>query len=125
MTRRFSRKIFDAIRENKMLGIRAGADSAHRFIGIWAVGIDGRVFARSWTIKPAGWYRTLMRERVGSIRVGEREVRIRASAARGTRIREAVDRAYAEKYSTPGSLKYVRGLRSPRRQETTVELLPR
>jgi hypothetical protein len=36
-----------------------------------------------------------------------------------------VERAYAEKYFTPGSLKYVRGFRTPRRRETTMEFVPR
>ena len=39
--------------------------------------------------------------------------------------REAVEGAYAEKYPTPGSAKYVRGFRAKRRRETTIELLPR
>ena len=41
-----------------MLRIRAGAE--HRFIGIWAVVVDGRVFVRSWSLKPQGWYRTFL-----------------------------------------------------------------
>lgn len=37
---------------------------------------------------------------------------------------DAVERAYAEKYRTPASLKYVRGFRLPRRRRTTTELMP-
>jgi hypothetical protein len=44
---------------------------------------------------------------------------------RGNRIRDAVDKAYATKYPTPGSVKYVRGFRTPRRRETTMEFMPR
>ena len=124
-TRRFSRRIVAAIDESKTLGIRAGARSDHRFIGIWAVVVDGRVFARSWTQKPGGWYRTLLDDPLGTIQVGERQFRIRAVRARGKRIRDAVERAYAKKYPTPGSVKYVRGFRTPRRRDTTMEFLPR
>jgi hypothetical protein len=56
--RQFSRSIVEAIDQTKYLGIKAGARSDHRFIGIWAVVVDGRVFVRSWTLKPGGWYRT-------------------------------------------------------------------
>lgn len=123
--RRFSRPVLNAIDASKILGVRAGTKSDHRFIGIWAVVVDGRVFARSWTMKQDGWYRTFLDDPLGTIQVGEREIRIRAQRARSERIRDAVERAYAEKYSTPGALKYVRGFRSPRRRETTMELVPR
>jgi hypothetical protein len=125
MTRRFSRPIVAAIDEGKILGIRAGARPDHRFIGVWAVVVEGRVYVRSWTQKPDGWYRTFLADPVGAIQVGDRQVRIRAVRARGERIRDAVERAYAKKYPTPGSVKYVRGFRSPRRRDTTMELLPR
>jgi hypothetical protein len=114
-----------AIDESKILGIRAGTRSDHRFIGIWAVVVDGRVFARSWTQKPGGWYRTFLEDPLGAIQLGERQIPIRAVRARGDRIRDAVERAYATKYPTPGSVKYVRGFRTPRRRETTLEFLPR
>jgi hypothetical protein len=125
MTRRFSRPIVAAIDESKILGIRAGARSDHRFIGIWAVVVAGRVYVRSWTRKPDGWYRTFLDDPLGAIQIRERQVRIRAVRARGERIRDAVERAYAKKYPTPGSVKYVRGFRSLRRRETTMELRPR
>jgi hypothetical protein len=125
MTRRFSGPIVTAIDESKILGIKAGARSDHRFIGIWAVVVAGRVYVRSWTRKPGGWYRTFLDDPLGAIQIGERRLRIRAVRVRAERIRDAVERAYAKKYPTPGSVKYVRGFRSPRRRDTTMELQPR
>lgn len=125
MTRKFSRPVVAAIDDSKILGIRAGARSTHRFIGIWAVVVDGRVFARSWTQKPGGWYRTLLEDPLGTIRVGEREIPIRAVRGRSERVRDAVERAYEEKYPTPGSVKFVRGFRTRRRRQTTLEFVPR
>lgn len=124
MSRRFPRAIADAIDGSSILGIRAGARSAHRFIGIWAVVVEGRVFARSWTSRPGGWYRTLVADPAGTIQVGARRIRIRAAGVKSERIRDAVERAYAEKYPTPGSRKYVRGFRTARRRDTTVEFVP-
>ena len=125
MTRRFSRSMLSSIDESKILGVRAGARSNHRYIGIWAVVVEGRVFARSWTQKPGGWYRTFLDDPLGAIHVGEREVRVRAIRVSSERVRDAVESAYAAKYSTPGSLKYVRGFRTPRRRDTTLEFVPR
>ena len=123
--RTLPKSIVAAIDESKILGIRAGARADHRFIGVWSVVVDGRVFIRSWTVKPDGWYYAFLKDARGAIQVGGREIRVRAVRARSERIRDAVERAYADKYSTPGSLKYVRGFRTPRRRETTVEFVPR
>jgi hypothetical protein len=123
--RRLPRSVVAAIDASAILGIRAGARSDHRFVGVWPVVVDGRVFARSWTQKPGGWYRTLLDEPVGTIQIGERHIRIRAVRPRGTRIHEAIEREYARKYATPASRKYVRGFRTPKRRETTVEFVPR
>jgi hypothetical protein len=114
-----------AIDASKILGVRAGARPLHRFVGIWPVVIDGRVFGRSWSLKPGGWYRTFLDDPLGTIQVGSREIRIRAVPVRSERLRDGVDRAYAAKYPTPGSRKFVRGFRTKRRREATMEFVRR
>ena len=123
--RTFPPSVVAAIDASKILGVRAGARSDHRFIGVWPVVIGGRVFARSWTLKPDGWYRTFLDDPRGTIQVGTRNIRINAVPAKSTRIRDAVERAYAQKYPTPGSRHYVRGFRTKRRREATMEFVPR
>lgn len=114
-----------AIDASKILGIRAGERSDHRFIGVWPVVIDGRVFARSWTLKAGGWYRTFLDDPRGTIQVGKRNARITAAPVKSSRIRDAMEHAYAEKYPTPGSRHYVRGFRTQRRREASMEFVPR
>ena len=123
--RRFSRPVAAAADENKIIGVRAGARSAHRFIGIWCVVVGGRIFARSWTLTKGGWYRTFLEDPRGTIQVAGRELRARAVPVRSERIRDAVEEAYAAKYATPGARKYVRGFRTPRRRDATIEFVPR
>jgi hypothetical protein len=123
--RRLPQAVVAAIDASRVLRVRAGARSQHRFIGIWAVVVEGRVLARSWTLEPGGWYRTFVEDPLGEIQVGEQRLEIRAARVRSERIRDAVEAAYAVKYPTPGSRQYVRGFRSPRRREATVEFLPR
>ena len=125
MAARLPGSIVAAIDEASILGVRAGDRSEHRFIGVWPVVVGGRVFARSWSLKPGGWYRTFLDDPRGAIQVGKRTVRIRAVRVRSERIRDAVERAYAEKYPTPGSRTYVRGFRTKRRREATMEFVPR
>ena len=125
VTSRLSRSIVQAIDDSTILRVRAGGRSDHRFIGIWAVVVDGRVFARSWTQKAGGWYQTFLDDPFGTIQVGDRQVQIRAVRVGGTRIHDAIERVYANKYTTPASLKYVRGFRTRRRRETTMEFARR
>ena len=86
--------------------------------------VDGRVFVRSWSLKPRSWYRTFLEEPRGAIEVAGREIEVRAVRTRSERLKDAVDRAYLEKYHTPGSLKYARDLGRERSRDTTTELLP-
>jgi hypothetical protein len=83
--------------------------------------VDGRVFARSWMQRAGGWYRIFLNDPLGTIKVGDRLVQIRVVRVRGLRIRADVERAYANKYRTPSSLKFVRGFRTQRRRDATVE----
>jgi hypothetical protein len=123
--RRFARAILELLHRGKIVGIRAGTRSDHRFTAVWTVVVNGRVFARSWTLRPDGWYRTFLEDPLGTLQIGERHLRIRARLVRGERIRDAVERAYAAKYNTPGAARYVRGFRTPRRRGATMEFLPR
>lgn len=121
--RRFPAAVVAAIREGKMLGIRAGS-APHRIIGIWAVVVEGRVFVRSWSLKPRSWYRTFLEEPQGIIEVAGRELPVRAVWTRSERLKSAVSRAYLEKYNTPGSIKYARDLGRAKSRATTTELVP-
>ena len=114
-----------AVDAAQIIGIRAGARSDHRFIGVWPIVVNGRVFVRSWTVKPDGWYRTFLTDPLGVLQVGERQVRIRAKPVTSERLLTAIEKAYADKYDTPGSLKYVRGFRTVRRRATTTEFVKR
>lgn len=122
-TRRFPAEIVAAIRDGKILGLRAGT-APHRFIGIWAVVVEGRVFVRSWSLKPRSWYRTFLEEPQGTINVEGREIPVRAVRTRSERLKDAVDQAYLAKYNTPGSLKYAHDLGQPKSRATTTELVP-
>lgn len=121
--RRFTDDILAAINEGKILGIRAGSQP-HRIIGIWAVVVEGRVFVRSWSLKPRSWHRTFQKEPRGIIQVAGSEIPIRAVHTRSERLKTAVSRAYLEKYHTPGSIKYAQDLGRAKSRATTTELVP-
>ena len=122
----FPGAIIKKIQEERILGIRAGTDSDHRVIGIWAVVVAGRVFARSYTMKPRSWWRTLLEDPHAEIFVAKRKrgIKVRAVQVKSEKLKEAVSAAYKEKYNTPGSVGYVADMsRSPSR-DTTTEFIP-
>jgi len=120
---RFPRPTLEAIHDGKIFGIRAGT-KPHRVIGIWAVVVEDRVFVRSWTVKPDGWYRALREEPQGVIEVAKQRLRFRAVFTRSERLRKAVDRAYVAKFRTPWAAKLARAFKTERRRATTTELRP-
>lgn len=122
--RGFGDDVLAALRSGKYVWIRAGDD--HRFIAIWTVVVGRRVYVRSWNVKATGWHGVFAREKNGAIRLSKDlpEIPVRASIVRSDRVKTAVEDAYAQKYTTPSSLKYVKGFRTRRRRDTTIELRP-
>ena len=119
----FSKSALASLREGAILRIRAG-DRPHRFIGIWMVVVRGRLFVRSWSLKPRSWWRTFRSEPRGEILVAGRTMAIRAVHTRSEKIKDAVSRAYLEKYGAGASLSYARDLGRARSRATTTELVP-
>lgn len=112
------------IQKEKIIGIRAGRDSTHRIIGIWAVVVEKRVFVRSWSLKPRSWWRTFLEDPYGIMAVGEIEIPVRAIQTRSERLKDLVSAAYKAKYNTPGSVKFVEDMSCVPSRDTTTELVP-
>ena len=120
---RFSDDLLADFHRSNGLRIRAGT-GRHRFIGIWFVVVNDRVFVRSWSVKPQGWYHAFLDESRGSVQIADREIAVRAVRIRDKRVKDAVDRAYLDKYSTAGAIQYARDLGSAKSRATTLELKP-
>ena len=118
----FADAIVEAARKTKIIGVRAGTE--HRYTGVWVVVVEDRIFARSWNDKPTGWFRAFKKQPAGTVQLGELELRVRAKPVRSARIRDAVTEAFAEKYNTKGSRKWVEGFTEPERLLTTLEFVP-
>src|SRR5205814_530231 len=97
--KRFPKPIVDAIRDAKILGIHAGT-KPHRIVGIWAVVVEGRVFVRSYSLKPRSWWRTFQEEPRGVIEVNGKQIKVRPVFTGSQRLQKLVDHAYAEKFPT-------------------------
>src|SRR5262245_64886292 len=111
-----------AIDAARRVALVAGS-KPHRFTSLWAVVVEGRVFVRSWSVKPRSWYRTLLVEPQGVLKVKDREVPFRAVRPRSTALKAAVDRAYRAKYDHSGDLPYTRDMTGRKSRATTTELV--
>jgi hypothetical protein len=120
---RFPDALLESIRKEKIIGIRAGSDSTHRVIGVWAVVVERRVFVRSWSLKPRSWWRTFLEDPSGIMTIGTKEFRIRTVQTRSERLKDLVSAAYREKYNTPGSVQFVKDMSGRKSRDTTTELV--
>ena len=120
---RFDDTIVEAARNAKVAGVRAGAE--HRYTGIWIVVVEDRLFVRSWNDKPTGWFRAFRNQPTGMLQLAAREIPVRGKSVRSSRIRDAVTKAFGEKYSTKGSQQWVKGFAEPVRLVNTLEFVPR
>jgi hypothetical protein len=119
----FSDDTLAVLRKSKGLRIQAGTGQ-HRFISIWVVVLRDRVVVRSWSVEPNGWYRTFLEEPRGTIQVADCNIAVRAIPIKSEALRDAADRAYLDKYNTPGALKYAKDLGRVKSRATTIELVP-
>ena len=124
MKNRFPDDLLIIIRKDKILGIRAGRESSHKVIGVWAVVVERRVFVRSWSMKPRGWWRTFLEDPFGSVFIGDTEIAVKAVQTRSERLKDLVSQAYKEKYNTPGSVQFVKDMSHGKSRDTTTELVP-
>lgn len=121
---KFTGEIIEMIKKERILGIRAGSGSSHRVIGIWAVVVEGRIFVRSWSMKPRGWWRAFLEDPHGSLIVGEKEFKVRTVQTRSERLKDLVSAAYKDKYNKPGDIQFVKDMCGRKSRNTTTELLP-
>ncbi len=121
---RFSTNILDAIRGAQVVGIRAGR-KRHRVIAVWVVVVRNRVFVRSWSLSPNGWFHKFLIDPTGLLTVGSRRIPVSAIHIRSDALKREVSRAYADKYTTPGSSRFVKDLSRKRCRDATIELQPR
>lgn len=120
---RFPDDVLAAIGKSLVLGIRAGSGK-HKIIAVWAVVVERRVFIRSWGLKPGGWYATFVKEPRGVMQIKDAVILVRAVRTRSERLKAAVDEAYAAKYHTKSSMRWVKDLQRAASRDSTTELVP-
>ena len=68
-------------------------------VTIWAVVADGEVYVRSVRAGRGRWYQLLLKQPLGVLHVGNREVPFRAERVEDPKLLEQVSEAYRQKYA--------------------------
>ena len=119
----FDESIVEVARKAKIAGVRAGTE--HRYTGVWIVVVEDRLFVRSWNDKPTGWFQAFRNQPTGMLQLGELEIRVGCKLVQSSRLRDAVTKAFGEKYNTKGSQQWVKGFAEAERLVNTLEFVPR
>lgn len=122
--KKFPKAFLKCINETQMTGVRAGKDRT-KFTDIWMVEVNGRIFARSYSLSERSWYTTFLNGNDGDIKCGKEIIPVKGVKPPDINaITEAINKAYEEKYLVKSyNKKWVDGLCEPKRIERTMEFI--
>ena len=119
----FTKSILNAVRKAQVIGIKAGK-YPHRVIAVWAVVVKNRVYIRSWSLSNHSWYTAFRENPIGELHISGRKILIRPVFVRSEPLKAEVSAAYAEKYHTAGSARFVKEMSGRKSRNTTTGLVP-
>ena len=109
------------LEDNTLIEIKGGT-KGNKFLEIWMVNVNGRVFARTWAKSERSWFNSLIEEEVGEIKYNGKVIKIGAVRNNDPEINKLIDNAYLQKYNQPENIKYAKGITQKEYSEYTVEL---
>lgn len=118
----FPKDFYQYLEENTLTGIKAGKDRT-TFLNIWMVNVEGRIFARSWGKSSRSWFTTLLDEKKGQIKYGEKVINIKAVQCKDPLLNAKINKAYRMRYTTPENLPFAIGITQPDYANFTMEFL--
>ncbi|MBB6610009.1 DUF2255 family protein [Pontibacter sp. Tf4] len=116
----FPEDFYQHLARHTLTGIKAGKDRT-TFLNIWMVNVDGRIFARSWGKSNRSWFTTLLDEKNGQIKYGDKVLNITGVPCKDALLNEKIDQAYRTRYTTPENLPYSIGITQPDYADYTME----
>ncbi len=117
------RDIIDLVLATEMLQLRAGTE--HRWIDMWVVVADDRLFCRQWGFSERSWYQAFQAAPDGALRCGETILPVEGVIPPDLdEIGERVNAAYLEQYGTGERPDIARQMTGPRFMARTMELIP-
>ncbi|WP_210489778.1 DUF2255 family protein [Rufibacter aurantiacus] len=116
----FPQEFIDYLASHTLAGVKGGKDG-HRFLDIWMVEVNGRVFARSWSKSNRSWFTAFKEEGIGQLKFGDKIIPVNGKPLTDSQTNSLIDQAYKEKYTQAHNLVYVNGITQPEYHEYTME----
>ena len=111
------------IENHSLIGIKAGKER-DRFLEIWMVVVENRIFARSWGFAEKSWYNTFLKDHFGQIKCGERIFDITGKIPEDIEdLTEKINDAYLRKYDSGQNSFYAKGITEQNHVEKTMEFI--
>ncbi|GAB2543134.1 DUF2255 family protein [Rufibacter soli] len=120
----FSQKSLDYLASNTLAGVKGGTDR-DKFLDIWMVTVEGRVFARSWAKSSRSWFTAFQEQGVGELKLGDQVLKVTGKQLTDAHMNLLVDQAYKQKYTQEHNLSYVEGITQPEYHAYTMEFFLR
>lgn len=119
----FPEDFYTYLDKHTLIGVRAGMDR-EKFTKIWMVNIGDRVFARSWYKKERSWFTAFLQVVHGEISYGEKIIKVRGKKLDPKDpLHKKINKAYIEKYTQPGNVKFATGFSDPDYTGYTIEFI--
>ena len=119
----FPKDFYTYLDKHTVAGVRAGKDR-EKFTKIWMVHINNRVFARSWYKRERSWFTAFLQHGEGEINYGGKIIKVKAiKLDRKDSMHKKINKAYIEKYTRPGDVKFAAGFSDPGYADFTMEFI--
>ncbi len=118
---RFPENFYEYHRNHTLIEIKGGTNR-EKFLEIWMVSVDGRVFARSWNKSERSWFTEIEKTGVGQIRYGDTIINIKGQKLpKNAELTRLINERYLEKYNQEENLFYAKGITQPEYEDFTME----
>ncbi len=118
---KFPDEFYEYLEKNTLVKIKGGTQR-DKFLKIWMVNVNGRIFARTWEKSKNGWFSILLEEGKGEVKYSDKVIKIEAKRNNNFEINKLIDQAYLKKYNQPQNIEYAKGITQREYTEFTVEL---
>lgn len=114
--------LIQCINNTDITTIRQG--EKHKFIDMWMVVVDDRIFARSWRGAKNGWYYKFLKDSKGAIQCGDKFYEIEGIVPNDLdELNQKINEAYTQKYGNGEYPKIAKEMIEPERMNRTLELI--
>ena len=117
----FPTEFYDFLNNNSLIEIKGGV-TREKFLEIWVVEVDKRIFARSWNKSIKSWFTEFERTGIGQIKCADWIIDVKGQKIDPTdSINSKISEAYIKKYNQKENLKYAEGIASSDYYNHTME----